>query len=101
MSRQGDAKAEQRESAKQHTLVKALSFGIVDELEFSGIELLGFSFKYDAFNCLMTVKADIAGERQVAFVGSDTLINCILKTYSEARNGGLRWRADQYHDGKV
>lgn len=100
MSRQGDAKAEQREAAKRNALVKALEFGIVDALEAQGIDLLGYAFKYDAFNCLMTVKAVIAGKQQVAFVGSDSVINCILKTDSEARNGGLRWRLDKYHNGK-
>lgn len=101
MSRQLDTEVEQRETARREELVKALDFGIVGALQAQGIELLGFSFKYDAFNCLMTIKADIAGVRSVCFVGSDSIINCILKAQSEGRRATLRWREDRYHSSGV
>lgn len=97
MSRQLDQKTEERETARRKALVRALDFGIVGALESQGIELLGFAFKYDAFNCLMTIKAFTGGVQSVAFIGSDTLINTILKAESEARRGTLRWRPDKYH----
>lgn len=97
MSRQLDIKRELRETAKRDTLVKALEFGIVGALQSQGIELLGFAFKYDAFNCLMTIKADVGGVRSIAFTGSDTVINCILKAFSEASRNELHWRPDKYH----
>lgn len=97
MSRQLDIKVEARETAKRDLLVKVLEFGLVGALEAQGIELLGFAFKYDAFNSLMTIKADIGGVRSVCFIGSDTLINCILKAHSEACRDTLTWRADKYH----
>lgn len=97
MTRQFDVLVEERETKRRAMLVKALEFGIVGALESQGVELLGFSFKYDAFNCLMTIKAEIAGDKKVAFIGSDSIINCVLKCYSEAADEGLHWRADKYH----
>lgn len=97
MSRQLDLEAEVRETAKRDTLVKVLEYAFVGALEGQGIQLLGFSFKYDAFNCLMTIKAYVGETPSVAFVGSDTIINCILKAGSEARRAELHWRPDKYH----
>lgn len=96
MTRQADIKIEERETARRDQLVKVLEYGLVGALEAQGIELLGFAFKYDAFNCLMTIKAELGGTKNVAFIGSDSVINCFLKAYSEARNSRLRWRVDKY-----
>lgn len=96
MSRQLDINGEEREKAKRNALVKALEYGIVRALETQGIELVGIAIRYDAFNCLMTVKADIAGTRSICFVGSDSIINCFLKLQSEANRNALSWRADKY-----
>lgn len=74
-----------------------LEFGLVGALEAQGIELLGFAFKYDAFNSLMTIKAILGGVHSVCFVGSDSVMNCFLKAYSEARRDALSWRPDKYH----
>lgn len=97
MSRQLDQKQELYETARRDALVKALEFGLVGSLEMQGIELMGIAIKYDAFNCLMTIKADVDGVRSVAFVGSDTLMNVILKADSMSRNCVLKWKVDQYH----
>lgn len=97
MSRQLEIAQEQRETAKRDSLVKALEFGIVGALESKGVELLGFAIKYDAFNCLLTVRAQVGGVRSVAFVGSDSIINCFLKVQAEALNDELHWRKDKYH----
>jgi hypothetical protein len=97
MSRQLDIKREQRETAKRDALVRALDYSLQGNLESQGIELVGWAVKYDAFNCLMTIKADIAGSRQIAFVGSDNIINCILKADGAARRNDLSWREDKYH----
>lgn len=97
MSRQLDIKAEERETARRNQLVKVLEYGLVGSLESQGIELLGIAIKYDAFNCLLTLKADVGGVRSVAFVGSDTIINCFLKAGSEASRNTLKWREDRYY----
>lgn len=96
MSRQLDLEAEVRESARRDALVKALDFGIVGALSSQGIELLGLSIKYDAFNCLLTIRAAAAGEKKVAFVGSDSIINCFLKAESDASRNALKWKADSF-----
>lgn len=100
MSRQLDSKIEARETGRRDALVKALEYGIVGSLESQGIELLGIAIKYDAFNCLLTVKAFFGGQQQVAFVGSDSIINCLLKLQSGARNDALKWRPDKYSKSK-
>lgn len=97
MSRQLELKREQRETAKRDALVRALEFGIVGALESQGIELLGVAMRYEPFSVLMTVKADVGGVRSVAFVGSDSMLNCILKADSMASNQALKWREDKYH----
>lgn len=97
MSRQLDQKSEEREEERRKALVRALEFGLVDALENHNILLLGFSFKYDLFNCLMTIKAVVKNVTCVAFVGSDTIINCIVKADREAHQGRLHWRPDKYH----
>lgn len=99
MTRRLDLEKEKRDTFRRTALVKALEFGIVGALENQGIELLGFAFKFDAFNCLMTIKAVIGGDSQVCFIGSDTMMNCILKAQVEASNNTLRWRADKYKKG--
>ncbi len=96
MSRQGDAKSEDSETKKRQRLVKALSFGIHDALEYYGAELRGLSIKYDEFNILVTVRADRGGIRAVCFVGSDSIINALLKLYAEASRDALIWKPDRY-----
>lgn len=100
MTRQLDVKLEERETARRLALVKALEFGIVGALESQGIQLRGLAFRYDPFNCLLTVKVVDGDVQQVAFIGSDTLVNCILKCQDAARNGTLKWRPDKYHESK-
>lgn len=98
MSRQLDAEGEERERRRRDTLIMVLEYGLVGALQAQDIEMLGFAFKYDAFNSLMTVKAVVGGVKSVAFVGSDSVMNCFLKAYSEAQRHDLRWRPDKYQD---
>lgn len=97
MSRLADVQAEDSEAKKRDKLVKALSFGIHDALEYYGAELRGISIKYDEFNILVTVRAERGGVRAVCFVGSDSIINALLKLYSEASRDSLVWKADAYY----
>lgn len=97
MTRQNDIEVEERETARRNQLVKVLEYGLVGALESQGIELVGFTFKYDAFNSLMTIRARFGENRRVAFVGSDSVINCFLKAHADARNDRLHWKKDKYH----
>lgn len=96
MSRQLDIIREERETKRRVALVKALEFELPGSLETKGITLLGFAMKYDAYECLMTIKADVGGQRQVAFVGAGSPIDCILKAVQAAKADRLRWRDDRY-----
>lgn len=101
MSRQLDIKREAREAKRRDALVKALDFGIVGALENQGIELRGISIKHDAWNCLLTLRADVGGVRSVCFVGSDSIINCFLKTERDAAGRELRWKEDGFFKSDV
>jgi hypothetical protein len=61
-----------------------------------GIVLKGFSLKYDAYECLMTLRADIGGDAQKAFVGAGSPIDCILRAVQTAKADRLRWSKDRY-----
>lgn len=97
MTRQLDVKAEERETARRLELVRALEYKLVGALQNQGIELLGLAIRYEEFNSLLTLKAIVDEVRSVAFVGSDTMMNVILKATSQASRGTLKWRADKYH----
>ena len=101
MTRQLDQAAEEREEARRKALVRALEFGLVDALENHNILLLGFAFKYDLFNCLMTIKAIVKNVTCVSFIASDTVMNCIIKADREAHRGRLRWLPDKYHQSET
>lgn len=96
MSRQLEIQREVREDKRQKALVRALEFELPGALETNGIMLLGLAIRYSAFDCLLTLKADIGGKTHVCFVGSDSIINCFLKATRDASNDGLRWREDRF-----
>lgn len=99
MSRQLDEEREVRAAKRSAALMKALDYGIVGALQTQGIDLLGLSIRYDAFNCLLTIRADIGGVRSVCFVGSDSIANCYLKAESDASRDALKWRPDAFYVG--
>lgn len=97
MTRQLEHALEERQAYRQAEVSKALDYGIAGALESQGDELLGIAIKYNPASCLLTIKAIVEGEHCVAFIGSDTMANCVLKTALEARHHRLRWRQDKYH----
>lgn len=101
MSRQLEQKQEDRNSARREALQKALDYQLAETLDLAGITLVGFAVKYDAWECLLTLKGDIAGVRSVSFVGSDTVMNAILKALSAAKYDRLRWKDDVYKPSEV
>lgn len=96
MTRHLDVKQEQRESARQLALVKAIEFELVGSIESQGAQLRGFSMKYVPFNCLLTLRADFQGRWHVAHVASETIPGCFIKASTAARNNALRWSVDKY-----
>jgi hypothetical protein len=96
MSRQLDQKVEERVDRRNKAVIRALEFELAGSLETTGITLLGLSMRWDAWDCLITLRADINGEMSVAFVGSDTPINAIVKCVRDTQRMGLKWKADKY-----
>lgn len=99
MTRQLEVEVEERETRRRDALVKALDYGLVGALSQHGVELLGLAAKWDAWDCLITLKAEVGGVRSVAFVGSDSLINALIKCARDASQDKLKWRQDKYHEG--
>lgn len=96
MTRQLDAKREIRELKRRDRLVKGLEFSLAGAIQFQGGVLRGLSIRYGDFDCLLTLKADFEGAWKVSNVSSDTMMNVLLKTISDAEKGRLSWRADKY-----
>lgn len=87
---------QERELRRAVALSKALDFELAGSLEAAGTMLLGFSAKWDGWDCLITLRAVQGADRVVAFVGSDSLPNCLLKCVRDAQNDCLRWKKDGY-----
>lgn len=101
MSSEMDLKHELKATKRRDALVRALEFGIIGALEFNGIELQSMSIKPGDFDCLIVVKAIVAGKRVVAFISSDSMVNALLKLAHTAQQGTLRWKPDRYHQKEV
>lgn len=96
MTRQLDVQQELRETARRDTLVKAIEFGIAGALESQGMTFRGFSITYRDFDCFMVVRARVDDRWLVAYVASDTIMNCLLRSYQDARSETLSWCKDKY-----
>lgn len=96
MTRQLEQVQEDRETRRRDAVIRALEYELPGSLESQGITLIGFAVKWDAYECLMTLKADIGGVRKVAFVGAGSPIDCILKAVQGAKATRLRWKKDIY-----
>ena len=82
--------------AKLVAVYRALDFELAGSIEAGGSLLLGISAKMSAWDCLLTIRVDQGGSRMICFVGSDSLVNCLLKAVRDAQNDMLRWRADKF-----
>lgn len=96
MSRQLDVQREQKEATRRDALVRALEFGIVGALQTHGIQLRGITIKYGDFDCLLTVKVTMNDVWMVAFVSSDSMMNCLLRLDAIAARQELKWSKDKY-----
>lgn len=96
MTRHLDADHEERQSKRRDACVNALEYELPIALRLQDIEFYGFSVKYDDYECLMTLKADVHGVRSVAFVASDGPVGCVIKATKMARAQRLRWKEDAY-----
>jgi len=75
---------------------RALDGGIDRALQDNGYELEGLSFKINPGDVLCTVRLSDHTGPLVSFVGSTSVVKCVLKLLNEARGGELRTREDRY-----
>lgn len=96
MTRHLDAEVEERQSRQDAALLKAVHFGLQGAVAHNGYELLGFSVRIDEYECLVTLRAMLEGERVVAFVGAETLAAAFVKVVRDGKRDKLTWRADKW-----
>ena len=77
-------------------VLAAIEFELEGALAHAGAVLTGFSVKYGPSDCLMTLRAILAGKNMVSFVGCPDLGSCFRKAVVEAYHDGLKWREDEY-----
>lgn len=96
MSRQLEAMAEARSSKRHALLVRALEFELSGVMKEKGATLQGFSVKIEEWECLMTLRAYREETNQIAFIGSDDVINCINKAVRAVKSDKIIWRKDKW-----
>lgn len=96
MTRQADQEHEDRQVKRDNELVQALEFELVRSLSRSDITLLGFSAKFDQYQCLITLRALVDDILQVSFVSSETIPQAIRKCVVQAKYDTLKWKLDEW-----
>lgn len=96
MSRQLEQEVENRSHKRHLAIVSAVEYGLTKGVERAGGQLTGLAVKYNGSDCLVVVKAILAGRSQVAFVGGEDLGTCLVKAAREAGTDKLKWRDDKY-----
>lgn len=96
MSRQLEAVREDRRIAWDKETVAACNGGLEDSIGRAGGVLSGFSFKASEVDCLITLRVDLAGRRQISFVGGPDLGSCLRKAMRLASRDGLVFRDDKW-----
>lgn len=96
MTRQLEQIQEQRQAKSDRQLVAAVEFDLVGSVAHTGGVLQGFSVKLEDEDCLLILRATVAGRSQVSFVGSDSLANAFRKAVREAKRDRLKWKEDKY-----
>lgn len=96
MTRQLEQVREDRQKKSDMAVLLAIDGGLTADVGRSGAVLSGFSVRLDGGDCLLTLRAELAGRRQISFVGAETLTAALIKVCREARRDRLVWRADKY-----
>jgi hypothetical protein len=96
VSRQLQQKQEEALARRNKQILLSIEGGLSDALARAGAVLLGFSVKHGDLDCLITLRVELAGRRQIAYVGSSTLGDCLVKAMREARSDKLRWKDDRF-----
>jgi hypothetical protein len=96
MTRIGDVKEETRTEKLIRSGGLALHGALRRAVATSGGELTGINLRYNGLEWLATIKAEVSGRPSVAFVGSGTLLQVVVKITREGDLQKLRWREDKW-----
>jgi hypothetical protein len=96
MTRQLEQEIEEKAAKNRKEVLAAIYGGLDSSLQSEGHELVGFSVRLEAGDCLITLRAHNGKGQMVAFVGAGDLPDALRKAVREAKGGGLNWRPDKY-----
>lgn len=96
VTRTTEVDIETRQARMDKRVGEAVGYRFEGQLSHAGAVLTGLSFKMDGMDCLMTIKAVLAGRDQVAFVGGPDWAVCIVHGTELASRDGLKWREDKF-----
>lgn len=96
MTRQLEQVWEEQRKKRGLKILTAVEFGLVEDVGRAGGEFTGLGLKYNPAECLITVRAFVAGRPQIAYVGAATIGDCLIKVCRDARADKLKWKADKY-----
>lgn len=96
MSRQLEQHLEEGRARRDKAIIEAVEFGLADAVARSGAEYYGFAARCTASDCLLVIKGNLAGRRQVAFVGASDLGGALIKAVRLGKSDKLSWRPDKY-----
>lgn len=96
MSRQLEILLEERATARNASIIKAVEYELSGSVGHTGGTLVGLAIKFEDFECLLTLKATFEGKRMVAFIVADDFGTGLLRAVRAAYSNKLRWRADRY-----
>ena len=99
MTRQLEQVQEEKNSKRNNALLLALEGGLARDVARGGADLLGFSVKLNGGDCLIILRASLAGRQQISFVGATDFPEGLLKACREGRSDKLKWREDKYAGG--
>lgn len=96
MSSQLERDQEVRQEERVRKLGRIVDYELEGAVGHAGGLLLGFSVRISPEDCLVTLRAVVAGRNQVAFVGGSTLASALFKATTLARTDKLEWRQSKY-----
>lgn len=96
MTRQLEQIQEERTKKRNRAIVTAVEYGLRAAVEHAGAEYFGFAARDGEGECLLVIKGQLGGRRQVAFVGAEDLGGALIKAMNLGRVDKLRWKDDAY-----
>lgn len=87
---------ESRHAKERQDALMSMYGGLYDAISLSGGELYGISLKFNAVECLMTLRGQFSSGPMVSFVGSEDIAGCFCKAMREASGERLHWRDDHF-----